>query len=99
MGGGSESDEAATLFVEGAAGGDIVILRASGSLTSYPNYFMTSLSPAVPPASAVTVLTGNPGAGGDPAALCWLEGAEAVWLAGGSQWDYLGGWPLPSTPA
>ncbi len=93
MGGGSEDDDAATLFVEAASGGDIVILRASGSLTSYPDYFASGLSASPPPSSAVTVLTGNPGAGGDPAALCWLGNAEAVWLAGGSQWDYLGGWP------
>ncbi len=92
MGGGSEDDEASTLFVEGASGGDILILRASGSLTSYPNYFY-SLSPDVSPASAVTVLTGTPAAGGDPAVLCWLGGAEAVWLAGGAQSDYLRGWP------
>jgi hypothetical protein len=79
--------------VEGASGGDIVILRASGSLTTYPNYFTNTLSPSPAPSSAVTVLTTNPANGDDPAVSCWVSGAEALWLAGGDQWDYLGGWP------
>jgi hypothetical protein len=93
MGGGSEHDLAATRFVEGAAGGDILILRTSGSLTSYPDYFTSTLSPSIAPSSAVTVLTTTPANGDDLAVSCWLNGAEAVWLAGGDQWDYLGGWP------
>ena len=94
MGGGAEDDLASRSFVESAGGGDIVILRASGSLTSYPSYFSLTLSPDPPPASVVTLLTNIPGQGADPAVLCWLSRAEAVWLAGGHQWDYLGLWPL-----
>jgi len=93
MGGGGEHDDASTRFVEGAAGGDIVILRASGSLTSYPDYFTYSLSPSAAPSSAVTVLTTVPVSADDPAVLCWVGGAEAIWLAGGNQWNYLGLWP------
>ncbi len=93
MGGGPEEDSAARLFVEGANGGDVVILRAQGSLTSYPGYFLSTLAPSPRPASVVTVRTDQPAAGGDPAVLCRLSRAEAVWLAGGDQWDYLGGWP------
>jgi cyanophycinase-like exopeptidase len=94
MGGGAEDDLASRSFVESAGGGDIVILRASGSLTSYPSYFSLTLSPNPPSASVVTLLTNIPGQGADPAVLCWLSRAEAVWLAGGHQWDYLGLWPL-----
>lgn len=93
MGGGREDDGASTLFVEGAGGGDILVLRATGSTTSYPTYFTETLAPSPAPASAVTVRTDNPSAGGDTAVLCRLGRAEAVWLAGGNQWDYLGGWP------
>jgi beta-aspartyl-peptidase (threonine type) len=93
MGGGAEHDDAATRFAEGAAGGDIVILRASGSLTSYPEYFTLALSPIPAPASVVTVLTSDPMAADDPAVLCWVDMAEAIWLAGGNQWNYLGLWP------
>ena len=93
MGGGAEDDLASRSFVESAGGGDIVILRASGSLTSYPSYFSSSLSPAPAPASVVTLLTDLPQQGADPAVLCWLGRAEAVWLAGGRQSVYLGLWP------
>jgi len=93
MGGGREDDRAAKLFLESTNGGDIIILRASGSLTSYPNYFMSTLSPWVVVNSALTVLTSSPQKAMDPAITCRLKKAEGVWLAGGNQWDYLGGWP------
>jgi cyanophycinase len=93
MGGGAEEDMAAKLFVESAGGGDVLVLRASGSLTSYPTYFAGTLEPQPGPASVITVLTSTPAAGGDPAVTCRLDRAEAVWLAGGDQWDYLGLWP------
>ncbi len=93
MGGGSDDDVSARLFVEGAQGGDIVILRATGSLTSYPDYFTQSLSPSPAPASVVTIRTDDPTAGDDLGVICRVNRAEAVWLAGGNQWDYLGRWP------
>lgn len=93
MGGGAEDNDAMTRFLEGAAGGDVLVLRASGSLTSYPNYFQ-SLAPSPSPSSATTVRSTVPAAAGDPAVLCWVAGAEAIWLAGGNQWNYLGGWPV-----
>ena len=92
MGGGAEDDDASLAFLEGAAGGDVVILRASGSLTSYPSYFR-GLGATPPPASIQTVLTPQPERGGQPGVLCRVDRAEAVWLAGGNQWHYLGGWP------
>lgn len=92
MGGGREEDGAARLFVEAAVAGDIVVLRASGSLTSYPEYFIGTLA-SFTPATVVTIRTSSPEAGADPAVLCRVARAEAVWLAGGNQWDYLGRWP------
>ena len=93
MGGGGEDDSAARQFVEAADGGDIVILRATGSLTSYPQYFSVTLAPDPVPATVVTVRTTRPESGGDPAVLCRVNRAEALWLAGGNQWHYLGRWP------
>jgi cyanophycinase-like exopeptidase len=94
MGGGPEDDTAARRFVDGASGGDVVILRASGSLTSYPDYFGGAALGADPaPNSVETVRTSSPFAAGQPAVLCRLADAEAVWLAGGDQSDYLEGWP------
>ncbi|MDE2795486.1 MAG: Type 1 glutamine amidotransferase-like domain-containing protein [Gemmatimonadota bacterium] len=93
MGGGGEDDPAARQFVEAARGGDIVILRATGSLTSYPQYFSVTLQPDPVPATVVTVRTTQPEAARDPAVLCRVDRAEALWLAGGNQWHYLGRWP------
>ncbi len=95
MGGGPEDDQASTLFAEAAAGGDLLVLRATGSTTSYPDYFTYLLSPSPAPASVLTVRTDIPSAGGHESVLCRLGRAETVWLAGGDQWDYLGGWPQP----
>ena len=92
MGGGREEDVAARSFVEASLAGDIVILRTSGSLTSYPEYFIGFLA-SVTPRTVVTVRTSNPESGADPAVLCRVARAEAVWLAGGNQWNYLGRWP------
>ena len=93
MGGGPEDDAAARRFAESAAGGDIVVLRATGSLTSYPDYFSFELAPSPSPASVVTIRTSTPPLADHPSVVCRLARAEAVWLAGGSQWDYLGRWP------
>ena len=93
MGGGPEDDGAARRFAEAAAGGDIVVLRATGSLTSYPDYFSGELAPSPLPASVVTIRTDTPPLAEHPGVLCRVNRAEAIWLAGGSQWDYLGRWP------
>lgn len=92
MGGGREEDVAARLFVEASVAGDIVVLRASGSLTSYPEYFIGALA-SITPSTVITIRTSDPVAGADPAVLCRVGRAEAVWLAGGDQWNYLGRWP------
>jgi len=93
MGGGAENDEASNLFLDAAQGGDVIVLRASGSVYTYINYFHFHLLPAVKPSSVNTILTTVPQLGGDESVLCRLRYAEAIWLAGGDQWDYLGGWP------
>lgn len=92
MGGGREEDFAARQFVDASVAGDIVVLRTSGSLTSYPQYFIGFLA-SVTPATVITIRTSDPEAGADPAVLCRVARAEAVWLAGGNQWNYLGRWP------
>jgi len=93
MGGGPEADAAARDFVEAAAGGDVLILRASGSLTSYPEYFRDDLGADPAPNSVETVKTTDPGSAAQAAVLCRIANAEAIWLAGGNQENYLRGWP------
>lgn len=93
MGGGVEVDRASALFVEGALGGDVLVLRASGSVDSYTSYFASELSTDPAPASVTTIRLDDPAVGDDEAVLCRVDGAEALWLAGGDQYDYLGRWP------
>jgi cyanophycinase-like exopeptidase len=92
MGGSVEVDASSKLFVESAGGGDVLVLRASGSTESYLPYFASELSPSPEPSSVAVLRTDEPDAAG-AAVACRVEAAEAVWLAGGDQWDYLGGWP------
>lgn len=92
MGGGPEVDEASRLFVEAAEGGDIRILRATGSVTSYPSYFTNELAPAPAAASVATIRTDDPSASTDTGVHCQLDRSEAVWMAGGNQADYVFGW-------
>lgn len=93
MGGGPEDDGASRGFVEAAGGGDVLIMRARGSTTSYPNYFMQELGSDPRPNAAVTVRLDVAAGGANPGVLCRVQHAEAIWIAGGNQWDYLGLWP------
>lgn len=95
MGGGAEVDRGSARFIDGARGGDVLVLRASGSTSSYTSYFADDLSDlvTVPPRSVGTIRIDDPAAGADDAVLCRLRRADAVWLAGGDQSDYLVQWP------
>jgi cyanophycinase len=93
MGGASEVDPAARQFVEGANGGDVLTLRVTGSITSYNSYFYQELGAQPQPRSVTTIATREPAAGSQPDVLCFVDHADAIWLAGGNQWNYLGEWP------
>jgi cyanophycinase-like exopeptidase len=93
MGGGVEVDRASIRFVEAARGGDVLVLRASGSTESYTSYFSSELPLDPAPASVTTLLLDDPSLADDESVLCRIRGAEAVWLAGGDQADYLVRWP------
>ncbi len=93
MGGSSEVNPASKLFVEAAGGGDVLVMRASGSVTSYNNYFRSSVGPIPPPAAVTSIRINEPDAGVAAGVLCHVSRANALWLAGGNQWNYLGVWP------
>jgi cyanophycinase-like exopeptidase len=88
MGGASEDDNAMRWFLSRANGGDVVVLRTSGS-NGYNNYMMT-LGPAVN--SVETIVFNNATASSSDYVLQRIAGAEAIWLAGGDQWDYVRYW-------
>lgn len=91
MGGSAEVDSASAHFVSSAGGGDVLVLRASGSTETYLPYFESEVGADPAPSSVAVLLTDDPAAASDEVA-CRVERAEAVWLAGGDQYDYLAGW-------
>ncbi len=86
MGGATEHDEAMKWFLEKANGGDVVVLRASGS-DGYNDYFYSELGVAIN--SVETFVIHNAAGGIDPYVLQQVGNAEAIWFAGGNQYDYV----------
>jgi cyanophycinase-like exopeptidase len=89
MGGAVENDEAMKWFLERASGGDILVLRASGS-DGYNNYLYSELGININ--SVETIVFNSPDAATNSYILSRIEKAEAIWLAGGNQWNYISWW-------
>ena len=89
MGGAGESDEAMTWFLERANGGDVVVLRASGE-DGYNNYMFSELGVEVN--SVETIVFNTADAASDPYVIERVGNAEAIWMAGGDQNDYITFW-------
>ncbi|WP_298510994.1 T9SS type A sorting domain-containing protein [uncultured Kordia sp.] len=89
MGGASESDEAMQWFLQRANGGDVLVLRASGS-DGYNNYMYSDLGVTVN--SVETIVFNNSTASTDAYVLQRIQEAEAIWFAGGDQWNYVSYW-------
>jgi cyanophycinase-like exopeptidase len=89
MGGAGEDDEAMKWFLERANGGDVVVIRTSGS-DGYNNYMFNSLGVTLN--SVETIVFNNASAAQDPYVIERLQGAEAIWMAGGNQATYVGFW-------
>ena len=89
MGGASEDDNAMKWFLQRANGGDIIILRTSGS-DGYNAYFYATLGITVN--SVETIVCNNASASSDPYILQKIQQAEAIWFAGGNQWNYISYW-------
>ena len=89
MGGAGEDDQAMKWFLQNANGGDILVLRTTGS-DGYNNYLYSTLGITVN--SVETIVCHNAEASDDPYVLQKIEQAEAIWFAGGDQWDYISYW-------
>ncbi len=89
MGGATESDEAMVWFLQRAVGGDILVLRASGS-DGYNNYLYSQLGVSVN--SVETIVFNNATAASDPYVLQQIANADAIWIAGGDQYNYVTYW-------
>ncbi|MDX9906260.1 MAG: T9SS type A sorting domain-containing protein [Bacteroidales bacterium] len=89
MGGASEDDNAMKWFLQRADGGDILVLRTSGA-DGYNEYMYSSLGISVN--SVETIVFNSPQASSDPYIQMKIQQAEAIWFAGGDQWDYVSYW-------
>ena len=89
MGGASENDNAMRWFLERAGGGDILVLRTSGE-DGYNAYFFEDLGVDVN--SVETILCNNKDASFNPYVLRRVAEADALWFAGGDQWEYIDYW-------
>lgn len=89
MGGASEHDEAMKWFLQRANGGDILVLRTSGS-DGYNNYMFSQLGITVN--SVETIVFNNATASNDSYVQQKIANAEAIWFAGGDQWNYISYW-------
>ncbi len=89
MGGGAENDQAMKWFLANANGGDVVVLRTSGS-DGYNSYMFNM--PGIKINSVETILFHSAAASYDPYVLMRISQAEAIWFAGGDQWDYISYW-------
>ncbi|NDD28372.1 MAG: hypothetical protein EB084_08935 [Proteobacteria bacterium] len=86
-GGGEDVDAAFRWLAEHASGGDVVVLRASGG-DAY-NEYIDGLGKVD---SVETLVITRPRAARDPFVVDRVRKADAIFVAGGDQWDYVRMW-------
>ena len=87
MGGGPDVDEAFKWMIRKGGGGNFVVIRASGTDGYNPYIFAMGGVRSVE-----TLVLPSRAAASDPFVLQRIRGAEAVFIAGGDQSDYLRYW-------
>ncbi|RYF54171.1 MAG: cyanophycinase, partial [Cytophagaceae bacterium] len=88
-GGSTDVDEAMRWFLRKSGGGDVVILRASGS-NGYNTYLYSTLGETVN--SVETILLNSADWVNDEAVVQKIRNAEALFIAGGDQGNYVRYW-------
>lgn len=88
MGGGTDVDAAFQWLCQRAGNGDFLVIRATG--TDAYNPYVHALCPNLN--SVATLIIPNLAAANDPAVADLLSRAEAVWIAGGDQSNYINFW-------
>jgi len=89
MGGATENDEAMKWFLNRADGGDILVLRASGS-DGYNDYMYSDLGITLN--SVETLVFNDVSAANETYIHEKIAKAEGIWFAGGNQWNYVSYW-------
>ena len=87
VGGGKDQDSVFRWFLQRSGGGDVVVLRASGA-DGY-NPYMKGLAPVD---SVESLVVATPEAARDPFVAGRIRKAEALFIAGGDQWNYVRVW-------
>jgi cyanophycinase len=91
MGGGKDVDRAFEWMLRKSGGGDFVVVRASGA-DGY-NAYVKGLAPVD---SVESLVVKTPEAARNPEVLDRIRKAEALFIAGGDQWNYVRVWgPSP----
>ena len=88
-GGGGDNDPAMQWMLSRAGGGDVVVIRASGS-DGYNPYFYSELGIEVNSVETIRFESGI--AADDPYVINRIRGAECLFIAGGDQFDYYSYW-------
>lgn len=89
MGGATENDEAMKWFLKRSCEGDVLVLRASGA-DGYNDYMYSELGIHIN--SVETIVFNSKAASAEPYIHEKISQAEAIWIAGGDQWDYVSYW-------
>lgn len=88
MGGGTDVDAAFQWMCGRSGGGDFLVIRATG--TNAYNPYIQQLCPSEN--SVATLIIPSTTAANDPFVLNTINAAEAIWIAGGDQSDYINFW-------
>jgi cyanophycinase len=88
MGGGTDVDAAFQWMCQRSGNGDFLVIRASG--TDAYNPYIRTLCPSGN--SVATLIIPNRTAASDPFVASTIQKAEALWIAGGDQSDYINFW-------
>src|SRR5215475_5624699 len=88
MGGGTDVDAAFQWMCQRSGGGDFLVIRAAG--TDAYNPYIQQLCPNEN--SVATLLIPNRTAASDPFVISTIQNAEALWIAGGDQSNYINYW-------
>ena len=92
MGGGTDVDAAINWFLQRAGGGDVVVIRATGA-DGYNQYMYDMV-----PVNSVETIIIDSRAKADLATVTdKIRNAEALFIAGGDQWDYVNYWKNSAT--
>jgi cyanophycinase len=87
MGGGTDVDAAFQWMIGKSGGGDFVVIRATGTDAYNPYIYALGTVDSVE-----TLIIPSRTAAADPFVVAKIRNAEALWIAGGDQSDYINFW-------